>query len=345
MVNPRSIARSFVRLTRGATGSSSQRKSRRGPLAVEQLEGKVVLSGPGGSLGFAWLQREFGAFFGNGRSGHGAATSSLQQQDVRLVQGSFRALNSTFNAASSALRLTATPASGPSAAGLMTYQNTIASAISTLNLSITTDLANLPKSGGTLAATIQGQTAVLQSELDSAGTGLRSSTNRAVRALKNEGTADIDATFRQATSAILSDTTSGTITPAAIQAYNQASSSAFQTFNLAIDNAEQASISGGTTLAGASVTPAISALQASLNSAIAGLGTSFASSTFNPTAAVTTEVNNLSTSLTTIAAPTASNPFSTRLFLRTVSSTVSNARFQINQAVQTAIQGSNTSLL
>jgi hypothetical protein len=82
-----------------------------------------------------------------------------------------------------------------------------------------------------------------------------------------------------------------------------------------------------------------------VTSAINGLGTAFTSSTYNPTATVTTQLNSLQSQLLAIAAPTAGNTVSARLFLRTVFSVVAQSQSAINQAVATAIQGYNNSFL
>ncbi|HZW30633.1 MAG TPA: hypothetical protein VFF52_08005, partial [Isosphaeraceae bacterium] len=135
------------------------------------------------------------------------------------------------------------------------------------------------------------------------------------------------------------------ITGTALQSYNQAVRTAYQAFQLAISNAEQTAISGGTQLNNTAVSSAVSALQTSLGSAINGLGTAFTSSTYNPTSTVTTQLSSLQSQLLAIAAPTAGNTVSERLFLRTVSSVVDQSEGAINQAVATAIQSYNNSLL
>ena len=136
-----------------------------------------------------------------------------------------------------------------------------------------------------------------------------------------------------------------TITATTLRTYNQAVRAAYQAFNVALSNAEQAAISGGTRLDSTAVSSAVSTLQTALTSAINGLGTPFTSSTFNPTATIGTDLTNLTSQLTAIAAPAAGNNASAHLFLRSVASAVAQDLSQINQAVTTAIQGYNNSLL
>ena len=101
----------------------------------------------------------------------------------------------------------------------------------------------------------------------------------------------------------------------------------------------------GAQLGSTAVSSAVSALQTALTPAINGLGTAFTSSTYNPTATVTTQLSSLQSQLLAIAAPTAGNTFSDRLFARTVSSVIFQSQSAINQAVASAIQGYNNSLL
>jgi hypothetical protein len=277
--------------------------------------------------------------------GSGGALASTLKQDARLVNQAFQALNASYSAAVAALRQTATHTSGPTPAGLGAYDTAVAAAISTLNSAIGTDLGNLPKSGSGLIATIDGYTAALQTQLQSAGSGLANSTNRSVLALRHEANLDIGQTQSQSVGAILSAQPTGGITGTALQTYNQAVRTAYQSFNLAISNATQAAIAGSTQLSSTAVSSAVSALQTAVTSAIDGLGTAFTSSTYNPTATVTTQLNSLQSQLLAIAAPTAGNTVSAWLFSRTVFSVVAQSQSAINQAVATAIQGYNNSLL
>jgi hypothetical protein len=276
--------------------------------------------------------------------GVGASASTLKQ-DARLVTQAFQTFNASYSAAVAALRQTATTTSGPTQAGLGAYNKAVATAISNLNSAISSDLSNLSTSGSGLIATIDGYTSTLQTELQSAGSGLANSTNQAVLALRHEARLDIREAQGQSDSAILNVQPAGSITGTTLQTYQQAVRTAYQSFQLAISNAEQAAIAGGTQLSSTAVSSAVSALQTALTSAINGLGTAFASSTYNPTATVTTQLSSLQSQLLAIAAPTAGNTVSERLFLRTVSSVVDQSQGAINQAVATAIQNYNNSLL
>src|SRR5438552_16644287 len=89
--------------------------------------------GSGGSL----------AGLGGGCGGGGSSSSSTLNQDARLVNQAFLTFDSSYLSAAAALRLTATSAAGPSAAGLAAFDTAIATAITTLDASISTDLGNL----------------------------------------------------------------------------------------------------------------------------------------------------------------------------------------------------------
>jgi hypothetical protein len=275
---------------------------------------------------------------------NGASTTTLRQ-DARLVQQAFQTLNSSFLSAAAALRLTATSTAGPTQAGLDAYNSAIASAISNLNTSIGTALGNLPNTGAALISTIQGYTATLQTELQSAGTGLANNTNSAVLSLKREAYSYISTAQYQSTSAILNDQPAAGITQATQRTYNQAANTAYQAFNLSISSAKQAAISAGTTLDSTAVQTAVSTLQTALTSALSGLGTQFTSSTFNPASAVATQLSTLQSQLLAITAPTTGSNSSARIFSRTVSFVISSNFSAINQAVATAIQNYNNSLL
>src|SRR5207244_2409113 len=175
--------------------------------------------------------------------------------------------------ASGAWRRRATRTAGPSAAGLTAFDTAIATAVTTLAASISTDLGNLTNTGSALNTTIDGFTATLQTELDSAATGLANSSNSSVRALNQEVNTYLRSAIQQSTTAILGDTATGSITAATVKTYNQAVRTAYLAFNTAISNAEQTSITGGTALDSTAVSTAVSTLQNALTSAISGLGT------------------------------------------------------------------------
>ena len=128
----------------------------------------------------------FGESEGGHGEGHGGSSSSTLNQDARLVQQAFQTFNASYQSATSALRLTATSTAGPTAAGLATFDSTIATAVQTLNTAISADLANLTNTGAGLVTTIDGYTATLQSEIESAATGLANSTNASVLAMNKE---------------------------------------------------------------------------------------------------------------------------------------------------------------
>jgi hypothetical protein len=305
----------------------------------------------GGLLG----GRDFGGGYGYGghggglggitQPGSGAASTSTLKQDARLVQQAFRTLNSSFLSAAAGLRQTATSTAGPTQAGLDTYNAAISTATSKLNSSIGAALGNLTNTGSALVSTIGGYTATLQTELQSAGGGLASSTNQAVLSLKQEANSYIRNTLNQTTGAILTNQPSGSLTRSTLQTYNQALGTAYQAFNQSIANAKQTAISAGARLDSTAVQSAVSSLQTALTSAINGLGTPFSSSTYNPTSTVTAQLSTLQTQLLAITAPMAGSNSSAWLFSRSVSSVIRSNLGTINQAVATAVQGYNNSLV
>jgi hypothetical protein len=303
----------------------------------------------GGSLGGGFGFQGGGDLGAHTQPGGVTASSSTLYQDARQVQQAFQSFNGSFLAAVAALRTTATTSAAPTMAGLASYNSAIASAVSALNSSISTTLSsNLPNTGSSLISTITGSTgytSTLQTELESAGSGLANSTNQAVLELKQEANPYIRNALSQITTAILSDQPAGSITASTVQTYNQAVRTAVQAFNLSISNAVQTAISGGTQLRSATVSPAVSTLTTALTNALNGLGTPFTSSTYNPTSTVTTQLTNLKNQLLAIAAPTAGSKSSVRLFSRTVFSDVAQNLSTINTTVATAIQDYNTSLL
>jgi hypothetical protein len=317
-----------------------------GMLGLGQLASRFERSlegafGLGGALG---LRGGRGLGGPGGLGGTGASAHTLEQ-DVRLVNQAFQTFNASDSSAVSALRQTATITTGPTQAGLNSYDSAVAAAISKLNSSIGSDLSNLSSTGSGLIATIDGYTSTLQSDLDSAGSGLANSTNRAVLALKQEARQDIGQAQGQSDSAILNVQPAGNISGTTLQTYNQAVRTADQSFNLAISNATQTAISGSTQLSSTAVSSAVTTMQSALTSAINGLGTAFTSSTDNPTSTVTSQLSSLQSQLLSITAPTSGNTVSERLFSRTVSSVVNQGESAINQTVATAIQNYNNSLL
>ncbi len=296
----------------------------------------------GGSLGGGFGYQGGGDLGAHTQPGGVTASSSTLYQDARQVQEAFQSLNGSFLAAVAALRTTATTSSVPT--GLTAYNSAIGSAISSLNSSISSALNNLPNTGSSVISKISGYTSTLQTELESAGSGLANSTNQAVLALKQEANSYIRNALNQITNAILTDQPAGSITAPTVQTYNQAVRTADQAFNLSISNAAQTAISGGTQLNSTTVSSDVFiTLQTALTSAINGLGTQFTSSKYNPT--LTAQLTNLQNQLLAIAAPTAGSRFSARLFSRAVSSVVAQNLSAINTAVATAIQNYNNSLL
>ena len=346
-------------------GESMRKSKRFRPTLNDKLEDRTVpshlagfpssqvlaLHGGFGDRGGGTLGGGFGVPGGEDLGAHTqqggvTASSSTLSQDARQVQQDFQTLDGSFLAAVAALRTTATTTAGPTMAGLTAYNNAIASAISTLNSSISKTLSsNLPNTGSSLISTINGYTSTLQTELESAGSGLANSTNQAVLAMKQEANSYIRNALSQITTAILSDQPAGSITASTVQTYNKAVQTAVQAFNLSISNAEQTAISGGTKLSPTTVSSAVSALQTALTTAINGLGTQFTSSTYNPTSTVTTQLTTLQNQLIDIAAPTAGSKSSVRLFSRTVFSDVAQNLSTINTTDATAIQDYNNSLL
>jgi hypothetical protein len=351
----------IARLRRKPTSPRPRRAIRRG-LAFEGLEERAVPSslsfgfgagqaapfqhgrdgGPQGTAG------GFGTAWSPGGGAYGRAdetTSSTLVQDAHTVQQAFQTFDAAYLSAVAALRATATTTTPPTAEGIAAFDQAIATAINNLDTSIGAKLGNLTNTGTTLSITIGGYTATLQTDIDSAAAGLANSTNAAVLAMNREVNADLKGAEGQASAAILADTPVDTITTSTIQTYKQAVQSAFQAFNSAISNAEQASISGGTALSTSAVSSAVSTLQTALTSAVSALGSQFTASTFNPTAVISADLTDLTTALDAIAGPTAGNMAASRLFLRTVGSTLSQYEMMVTQSIASAIQGYNNSLL
>jgi len=344
-------------------GESMRKSKRFRPTLNDKLEDRTVPSQLVGGLSSHVLALH-GSFGGRGEGSLGGglgspgggdlgahnqpggvtASSSILYQDARQVQQAFQSLNGSFLAAVAELRETATPTSAPTAAGVTAYDSAITTAITTLNSSISSALSNLPNTGSSLISTITGYTSTLQTELQSAGSGLANSTNQAVLALDQEANSYIRSALKQTTNAILNDQPPGSITAPTVQTYNQAVRTAYQAFNLSISNAAQTAIKGGTQLDPTTVSSAVSTLQTALTSAINGLGIP-TSNTYNPTSTVSTQLTILQTQLQAIAAPTAGSSSSAWLFSRTVSSVVAQNLSTINNAVATAIQNYNNSLL
>lgn len=334
-------------------------------LNFDDLEDRKVPSGAGLSIGVEKVAASVSALGGRRGGGGGErggfkvdlgialgdtlaysrSSSSLISQDLRAVQKAYQTFTGSYASAVAALRKTATTTTPPTQAGLDAFNTAIETAIKTLNDSIATALSNLPNTGSELTTTLQGYTATLQDNIESAATGLENSTNRAVRELNAEVGGYLRTALGQSTTAILSVNPTGSITNSAVKTYNQAAKSAYSTFVSSLTTAVQASISGGTALDATAVNSAISTLKTSLGTAIAGLGSAFTSSSNNPTAAVEAALDALATKLTGIAAPTAGNTTSARVFVKAVSGAVFSGFRTINSTVQTAVVAYNNSLL
>jgi hypothetical protein len=266
-------------------------------------------------------------------------------QDAHAVQQAFQTFDAAYLSAVAALRATATTTTPPTAAGIAAFDTAISNAIDALDASIGTDLANLTNTGTTLAGTLDGYTATLQTEVESAAAGLANSTNAAVVAMDQEVFGDVGMAQNQATAAILAETPDGTITASTAQSTSHSVNAYYQAFTLAVADAEQTSLSSGTALSTTAITSAVSTLQTGVTSAVSSLGTSFTSSTYNPSTTIASDLTNLTTTLEGITAPTAGNTASSRLFLRTVGSTLSQYEMTISRAIATAITDYNNSLL
>ncbi len=363
------LAELIARLCGRAAEPKVRRVVRRS-LAFENLEGRAVPSsfsfgfggggpgpleregggpqgpggGPGGS-GFGGGGFGGGHNFGGGFVGYGGPTSSTLAQDARSIQQAFQTFDAAYLSAVAALRATATTTTPPTAAGIAAFDASISDAINALESAISTGLSNLTNTGSTLATTLNSYVSTLQTEVDSAATGLANSTNAAVLAMNREVSEDVGTAEGQATAAVLAETPAGTISTSTTQTAHQAVQSAYGTFNQAMFNAEQASVSAGTSLSTSAVSSAVATLQTGLTSAVTSLGSSFAASTFNPTATISSDLTNLTTALEGITAPTAGNIASSRLFLWSVRTTLAQYESTITRAVATAIQDYNNSLL
>ena len=259
MTRTKEILRGLARLLSCDARATRIRTPRTPALSWAALEGRIVPSSFGG--GFAEVasfgqghgrgpQRGGGSpggFGGSGGSGSGGGeTSSAIGQDARAVQQDYQTFESAYESAVAALRLTATATTGPSADGLTAFNAAIATAIGTLNTSIGSDLSHLTTTGSAVSATIEASNATLETEIESAATGLANSTNSAVLALNRETRSYLRDAQGAATSAILGDSATGSLSSAVIKTFNQAVGTASQTFRSSIHSAVQTSISAGT---------------------------------------------------------------------------------------------------
>ena len=365
--------REWMKLGRTQSSTPAPKSSKQATPKLEGLEERVVLSSASAILNeIANLSAELGGFGGGGGnfgggfggsagySGHGnfglrpgpsgavglgGTASSTLAQDTVAVNQAYATFNSTVLSDVATLRQTATTSSVPTPAGVTAYNNAIATAISTLNTSITSDLSNLKNTGAGITSTIEGYTSTLQSELQSAGANLASSTSSSVLSLDFEDFTYIRTASTQSTQAILTDAPTGIVTGTIVQTANTSVRTALHTFTTAINTAKQTAITNGATLDSTAVTNAVSALQTSLDSAISSLGTGLTSSTYDPTTALNSALTSLTTQLTSITAPTAGNTASARTFSFAINSALMNTRITGNQLVATAISNYNNSLL
>ena len=325
-------------------------------LKVENLEGRLVmaasflgqLQGLGAEFSGLLGREGFGARGPLGPPGtgfHPVASTSVLGQDATSVNQAFQTFRDSITADVAALRLTATATAGPTADGLTTYNSAVEEAITTLNSSVSSSLADLTNTGDTLASTIAGYTANLQTEIESAGAGLANSSNTAVLALNREIGGYLRTTATESTRAILSDAPTGTLTGSTVRTANQTILTALQTFTNEINSAKRTAISSGASLDSSAVATAVANLQTSLDTAVSSLGTDFASSTYNPTTSLQSLLADLNTQLTAITAPTSGNYFSARTFANSIYTTLMTAQRQGTQLVTTAISQYNQSLL
>ena len=348
--------REWLNFGRNKTINTASKSKPKVGLRVENLEGRLVMAasflGQMGGLGAEFsglLGREgFGPRGPMGPPGtgfHPVASTSTLGQDAISVNQAFQTFNDSIKADIAALRLTATTTSGPTSGGLTAYNTAVESAVSTLNSSISSSLSNLTNTGSDLTSTIDGYTATLQTEIESAGAGLANSSNSAFLAMNREIGGDVRSTSRESIRAILSDAPTGTLTGSTVRMANQSAQTALQTFNMAINSAKRAAISSGTTLDSSAVTAAVATLQTSLDSTLSSLGTDFTSSTLNPSDSFNALLSTLTTDLTTITAPTTGNYFSARTFANSVNTTLMKAQQQGMELFSTTISQYNQSLL
>ncbi len=328
----------FVRSINMAIGLNTMQISQTVQTAVANDNNSLLGSQPmmGGGMGISMGQP------GQHPGTVGMTTSPLLTQDSQLTQQAFQTLGASMTSALANLRQTATTTAPPTAAGMKAYKAAVDTAIGKMNTTLTADLKNLPSTGTTLARTIMGQTATLQTELENAGSVLTRSTSAAMLAAQQKVNGYSQSAMSQAMTAIMNDHVMGMVTLPTLQAYNQAELAALQSFDTAINSAAQSAISSGTALDSTAVGSAVSAYQTSLNTAISNLGLSSAS---DPTAAVDASLASLQTQLLALPAPTAGNQTAALQFVRSINMTIGLNTMQISQTVQTAAANDNNSLL
>jgi hypothetical protein len=306
------------------------------------LESRTVPSGFGGFLGA--LGNVLGGF---GGPSHGSG-SSVTGQDAQKVAQAFSTFEqSYFSAVRTDLLIPSTPNTSQ-------FTTDVGAAFTTLNSSLTSDIAGLTAGNPNLAATVSGDSSSLQTELTALENELPTTlTSRSIRAFENQSEFDIQKASSQAVQAVRTATPpAGTITGQTLnQAIGQVNT-AFRTFNLAYANAIQSDLlAPGTTNPDLNATKFDSDVNAALTTLTGSLTTSATAplSTLESTIStlsttITNDLASLPTNLAKIKIPTTTNTFALRLFKFESALTVTAAQSQVTRDISSAVSTYNSSL-
>ena len=320
-----------------AIGSSArgERRSRRGLLAVESLEGRVVLSGSAAAAAMKGLERELvattRAFTATGGAAPGGAPTQVLNQDAHAVAGAYMTFNSAFLRAASSLR----------SSGQAGFDSAVASATANLDSAIQSTLMNLPQTGPALSAS-------LKADADALGSALRAdaaSSGGSGTSLARQGDAAIAATFNRAASAIYADSASSQVSSVALARFDASVNSAVAEFHTSIVAMDKAALSAKKGLAPADVGQALATLQGRILNALPGLGSAFVASPSNPTAAIQADIRKSYDAMTGIAPPKATSAEVPAQFQDDVRSAAWDAEAKPLEDVTSAVQSYNTGLL
>lgn len=313
-------------------GTKPARPRRHEAPSVENLEGRMVLSGsaPSSALrGLAQhLQASIRAFSATDRAAPDGGPSDVLVQDARRLQGAYAAFDASFLKA----------ASGRS--GLSAFDSALDSATQALDSAIVADLANLPRTGPALTATLQADAASLNATLkaDAASSG---------GSLAPRGNSAILASFDHATSAIFADVPPGQVPSSALARYDASAASAFATFRLAIRAIDKTALASVQPLDAPAVGQALSAYRTSLLSAATALGPAVTSRPDGPLPLIRAATDRSFSALTSIPAPraTTADPETPAQFQTDVKLATGDVNARMSEAVVSSVRSYNAGLL
>ena len=274
---------------------------------VQGLECRMVLSGSAARGIQAELRTAIRALAASGVAAPDGGPSNVLIQDARHVAVAYAAYQRAVLGGSGA------------------------TAAADLNSAIAANLANLPRNGPSLTASLRSGVASLSAKVGSAGTA-------------SAKVAAIDASFRDAATAILSDGKSSQVPSSALKAYDASAKRAFKDFEDSIQAARRQSTSSGAPLSPPAVSRALLTLQSSLISSLGTLGPGFLASRNNPGAAIAQAVSKGDRALTAIPGPKVATIETPAQFSADVKAAVANIEAQTGEAVVGGVQAYNLGL-